>query len=97
LHARVVTLRVREGKIDEVLRIIREISVPVGERQEGFNGFVVKSDWGANKILITSLWNTEADMLAGESGEYFQDQISRVVILLAGPPLIEHYRVDIVS
>ena len=79
------------------ITLIAKISVPFGERQEGFNGFVVKSDRGANKILSTTLWNTEADMLAGESGEYFQDQIGRVVILLAGPPLIEHYRVDIVS
>ena len=72
-------------------------NITTGKSQEGFNGFVVKSDRGANKFFSTSLWSTEADMFAGESGEYFQDQISRVVTLLAGPPLHEHYRVDIVS
>jgi hypothetical protein len=55
------------------------------------------SDLGANKILGTSLWNVEADMLAGESDEYVQGQVSRAVTLLAGPPFVEYYRVDILS
>jgi quinol monooxygenase YgiN len=97
MNARITTLRARDGQLDRVLRLITEVAMPAAERQEGFAALIVMSNRGANKILTTSLWETEADMLASEDGEYLQEQISRFVVLLAGPPEIEHFRVDAMS
>ena len=36
-------------------------------------------------------------MLAGEHGEYLQEQISNLILFLAEPPVIEHLLVDVMS
>lgn len=97
MHARVTTLRVREGQTEQVLRLIADVAMPAAERQEGFGAIIVMSNREANKILTTSLWDSEVSMLATERGEFLQEQISRFVVLLAGPPEIEHYRVEALS
>lgn len=97
MHARALTLRVREGNLDRVLYILKDVVIPAAERQEGFAAFIVMSDQEANRVVGTSLWETEADMLASERAEYFQEQISRVISLLRGPPQIEHYQVVALS
>lgn len=97
MHARVMTLKVREGKIDEVVRVIRESVLPRAEMQPGFLGFVVTSDREARKIVGATYWGTEAEMLANEGGEYFQEGIGRVIALLSGPPVVEHHRVELMS
>jgi heme-degrading monooxygenase HmoA len=80
-----------------VVRILRLIVLPAAEGQPGFAGLVVMSDREAYKVLSTSLWYSEAEMLASEEAEYFQEQISRLITLLSGPPIIEHCEVDAVS
>jgi len=97
MHARIVTLHVREGNLDQVVRIFRQIVLPAANRQPGFAGLVVMSDRGVGKVLSTSLWHSEADLLASEEAEYFLEQISRLITLLSRPPIIEHYEVDAVS
>lgn len=97
MHARISTLRPREGELEQVVRICREVVIPAAERQEGFLGSMLTSSSEAGKVLSISLWDTEADMLATESGEYLQEQVARLITLLAGPPTIEHHRVDVLS
>ncbi len=97
MHARLVTFRVREGNLDQVIRIIRHAIIPAASRQPGFNGLVLISNPETSKAMTTTYWESEADMLASEDAEYFQEQISRVIALLRGPPQIEHYRVDAIS
>ena len=97
IHARVVTFRVRDGNLDEVLRITREVVIPAAERQDGFVAFFVMSDQEASRVVSITMWETEAEMLASERGEFLQEQFSRVIALLRGPPLIERYRVDLLS
>lgn len=58
--------------------------MPAAERREGFVGSMMTS-------------SNEADMLASESGEYLQEQIAQFITLRAGPPAIEHRRVDMLS
>jgi quinol monooxygenase YgiN len=97
LYARIITFRVRDGNLDQVLSIIKEVVIPAAYRQEGFSAYILMSDREGDKVTTTSLWETEADMFFSEESEYFQEQISRVVALLAGPPQIERYRVEALS
>jgi hypothetical protein len=46
-------------------------------------------------LLVLS--DVEADMLAGERGEYLQERISNLILFFAEPPLIEHHAVDVMS
>ena len=58
---------------------------------------LVMSEVEADRVLGITLWDTEADMLAGEHGEYLQEQISMLILFLAEPPVIEHLLVDVMS
>jgi quinol monooxygenase YgiN len=93
MNARVTTMHVRDSQLDRVLRLITDIAMPAAERQEGFAAFILLSNEEAGKVTTTSLWRTEADMLASERAEYFQDQIRRLTTFLPSPPDIEHYRI----
>jgi hypothetical protein len=55
------------------------------------------SDVEAERVLGITLWDTEADMLAGERGEYLQEQISNLILFLAEPPVMEQLVVDVMS
>lgn len=93
MNARVTTIHVRDSQLDWVLRLITDIAMPGAERQEGFAAFFMLSNDDAGKVTTTSMWRTEADMLASERAEYFQDQIRSLTDFLLRPPHIEHYRI----
>jgi heme-degrading monooxygenase HmoA len=97
MHAQVSILRPKGDQKEQVLRICEDVLAPAAERQKGFCGLLVMSDVEADKILGITLWDTEADMLAGEHGEYLQEQISKLILFLAEPPVIEHHVVDVMS
>ena len=97
MHARVSILRPKGGQKEQVLRICGDLLAPATERQKGFCGLLVMSDVEADRVLGITLWDTEADMLAGEHVEYFQEQISNLILFLAEPPEIEHHLVDVMS
>jgi heme-degrading monooxygenase HmoA len=95
MHARVSILRPKGGQKDQVLRICEDVLAPSTERQKGFCGLLVMSDVEADRVLGITLWDTKADMLAGERGEYLQEQISNLILFLAEPPVMEHLLADV--
>jgi heme-degrading monooxygenase HmoA len=95
MHARVVTCQARPGKLDEGIGIYRDSVVPVARQQKGFKGILLLTDPGAGKAISITLWETEADMKAGESSGYFQEQIAKFGALLAAPPVRETYEVSV--
>ena len=97
MHVRHMTLRVKEVNIDRLIDVLRYSVIPAAEKQEGFASFIVMSEREADKVICISMWNTEADMLASEREAFFQEQVSRIIALVAGPPQIEHYQVDVLS
>lgn len=70
MHARTGTLYPRIEDYERMLATLRETVVPAAERQPGF---VVMGNGEQVKIVGITLWNTEADMLASEEGEYLQE------------------------
>ena len=97
MHARVSILHPKGDQKEQVLRICEDVLAPAAERQKGFCGLLVMSDVEADRVLGITLWDTEAEMLAGERGEYLQEQISNLIIFLAELPVIEHLLVDVMS
>jgi heme-degrading monooxygenase HmoA len=97
MHVRHMVLHVREGNFDRLINILKYTVIPAAERQVGFASFIVLGDREAGKVVCISMWETEADMLASEREEFFQEQISRVIVVAAGPPFIEHYRLEVLS
>jgi heme-degrading monooxygenase HmoA len=91
-HARLVTGQIQPGKMDEWVRIHRDTVVPARQHHRGFQGMLVLTDTNTGKAITITQWETEADMLASESGSL--EQVPTVVHLLAGPIFREHYQVS---
>ena len=95
MYARVVTVQVQQGKVDEAISIYRESVVPAAQQQNGFKGGFLLTDPNTGKGVSIALWDTEDDMKASETSGYLQEQIVKFAAVLAAPPTTEHYDVSI--
>jgi quinol monooxygenase YgiN len=93
--ARVLTAMTQPEKIDAGMQIIRDSVLPVARQQPGFKGAFWLADRSTGKIMATTFWATEANLLAGESSGYYQAQIAKVAHLLTSQVVREAYQVDL--
>jgi heme-degrading monooxygenase HmoA len=94
VHARETTLRARESQFDGLMGVIRGRVLPAARRQPGYVGVSLYSDRRERRVVGTTWWRTEADMLANERSGYLAEQLEALSPLLSEPPSIERYDVD---
>ena len=95
MHARVSTVQIQPGKTDEAINIYRDSVVPAAKQQKGSKGMLLLTDASTGKGISIALWETEADMKAGEASGYYQEQIAKFASVFAAPPVMEHYEVSV--
>ena len=95
MHARATTIQIQPGKMQEAIDIVNEAVFPAAKAQKGFSGGYLMTDATSGKCLAISVWESEADMLAGESSGYFQEQVGKFGSLMVGPPTSEHYELSV--
>ena len=96
MYARVTISYSQPGKMDEITQYIRDFIVPAAKQQPGFKGLLTLRDDDSNKGIAITLWETEADMLAGETiGGYYREHLAKVAHLFASAPVREAYEVGI--
>ena len=64
-------------------------------RGQGFRGGFTLTDCNASKILAVTLWQSESDLIAGETDGYLQEQVGRIADLMANSPVREHHEVSL--
>lgn len=97
VQARVVSVELPAEHLAEAARIYQDAVLPVCKGQQGFRGALLLSDAEGGRAISITLWETEPDMRAGESSDYFQAQSERVQVLVSGVPRREYFRVESVS
>ncbi len=95
MYARLVTVMIQRGNMDETVAMFRDSVVPALKEQEGFKGALLLTDRKAGKACAVVLWETEEDMLASETSGFYQDQIAKFAAVFAGPPIREHYGISV--
>jgi len=95
MHARVTIGQMLVAKLDEATGIYRDSVVPAAKQQKGFKGLYVLVDRKTGKGLTIALWETEADMTAGEKSGYYQQQVAKFKDFLSAPPVREAYEVTV--
>jgi heme-degrading monooxygenase HmoA len=95
MFARVVTVQIKSGKTDEAVRIYQDSVVPAGTQQKGHSGFLLLTNRDTGKGISVALWETEADMKAGEASGYLQQQLAKFASVFAAPPTTEHFEVSV--
>jgi quinol monooxygenase YgiN len=94
MYARVTTLQIQPGRLDEFLHLFQDSIAPAAAAQPGFGGITLMTDSQLGKVVAFGLWDSEADLLASERA-YYQTKLGEVSGLLAGPPLRESYEVSV--
>ncbi len=98
MHVRAVTVQIQPGKTQEAIDVYKDSVVPAAKAQKGFQGAYLMTDAGSGKALSITVWESEADMLAGESsGGYYQEQIAKFGSVFSGPPTTDHYELSVES
>jgi len=95
MYARVTIVQIQPGRMDEAIRIYRDSVVPAAKQQKGSKGTYLLTDRKTGKGISVTLWETEADMTAGESSGYFQQQLVKFKDIFGAPPVREQYEVSV--
>lgn len=95
MNARVTIVQFLPGKIDEAIGIYRDFVVPAAKQQKGHRGHYLLTDRNTGKGISISLWETEADMTAGEASGYYQQQVAKFKDVFGAPPVREAYEVSV--
>jgi heme-degrading monooxygenase HmoA len=94
MHARVVLGRVKHDKQREAIKVYKESVEPAAKEQKGFKMMHLLTDPDTSKFISITIWETENDMVAGESSGYLHKQLDKIADLFVGPPSIQHYTVS---
>ena len=95
MHVRAARIQINSGKMQEAIDVFDNSVVPAQKAQKGYQGSYMMTDASSGKALTISVWESEADMLAGESSRgYYQEQIAKFAGILAGNPTLEHYELS---
>ena len=94
MHVRAATVQVQSGKMQEVIDVFNNSVVQAQKALKGYQGSYLMTDASSGQALAISVWETETDMLAGESSGYYQEQIGKLASVLAGTPTLEHYELS---
>ena len=95
MYARVVTVSIQPDRLDEVIQVFRDSISPVAKQQKGYKGGYFLTDRKTGKAISVALWETEADMTAGETSNYLREQIAKVASAFTAAPVAEHYEVSV--
>ncbi len=95
MYASVVTTQMRAGMLEEAINIYKSSIVPAIQIQPGFKGATLLVNADTNIGVSTTIWETKAEMLAGEASGYLQSEFAKLGSFLKAPPANAHYEVSV--
>jgi len=94
MFARVTTFQMKSDKVDETIKIYKEIIIPRRKTRKGAVGALFLTDRKTNKGMAISLWDSEEDALANEQSGYYQESLNKFKDVFAAPTVREGYDVS---
>lgn len=95
MYARATTSQILPDKVDKAIAIYRDSVTPAAKQQKGFKGIWMLTNRKTGKGISITLWETEADMTAGESSGFYQQQVAKFKDVFGAPPVREQYEVTV--
>lgn len=94
MYTRVVELRAKQGKTNELCSTANEKVLPILKKQHGFQDeIILVSNTSANQVLALSFWNKRED-----AERYQREQFSHIAELLQplceGKPVVSTFDVN---
>jgi hypothetical protein len=97
MRVRVTAVQLQQDKVDEANRIFQESVTPAARQQAEFKSATPLVDRATGKGISLIHWASEAEMKAGESSSYYQEQIAKFGPLLTAAPTREGYEVAVTA
>lgn len=94
MNARVTTLKIRHGKMEEAVKIFKESIWPT-EKPPNFIDGTLLVNHVAHTMVIITIWENEDAMLESERTGFYNQQISKLSDLNAEPPEREIFEVSV--
>ena len=95
MYVSAATVSIRPGKMQEVIDLHNDSLIPADKAPKGWQGSYLMTDAGNGKILSITVWESEAEMLASESGSaYLKEQVAKFDNAFAAPPHFDHYELS---
>ena len=94
MHARAVQFQAKADRADEMVRIYQDSVIPAASQQRGFRGAVLLTDRAKGRATSITFWESEADLLQGETSGYYQAQIDKIKPMMTAAPVREVYEVS---
>ena len=97
MYARITIIQLLPGKTDEAIAIYRDSVAPAAKQQKGFKGVYLLADRKMGKTISIAFWETEADMKASESSDYYKQQFAKLAPFDATRPALVDYNVNLLE
>ena len=95
MYVRATTAQIQSGKMPEAIDIMNQV-ILAAKAVKGFHAGYLMTDAASGKALAISVWESESDMLAGESSSgHIQEAIAKLGKVLVGSPDIDHYELSV--
>lgn len=88
MNARVTTLKIKPGMIDDAVKIFQESIVPTAW-PKGFVDAMLLKNLNKNELTTLTIWENEETMIASETLGFYQEQISKMRDVVSEPPMKE--------
>ncbi|WP_418315801.1 putative quinol monooxygenase [Piscinibacter sakaiensis] len=95
MFARQITIRIKDGRMDEVVRIYRESVVPASREQKGCRSMLLLTDESSGKCVSISLWDSRENMQTSEDNGYMAQQTEKFADAIVGSPQMETFVVGV--
>ena len=95
MYARLTTVQLQPDKAQEAIDLYAGSVVHAARQQPGNQGTWLLIDRVSGKGVSISLWDTVANMEAGEASGYYQQQVGKFGPLMTAPPIREVYEVAV--
>ncbi len=80
--------------MEDVIRFYEKKVLPAMKEQTGCKGVLLLCNHDTRQLMVISLWESLAGLLAAEASAYLQAQLREMRVLLVRPFITEHYVVN---
>ena len=86
MHGRIVSVQVKPEDLGKAVGVYRDSVIPAAKEQKGFHDALLFTDSATGRAVSITIWETEEDLLAGQSSSYYQEQIAKFAELMIRTP-----------
>jgi heme-degrading monooxygenase HmoA len=95
MHARITSVDIQQGKINEAIRTYRDVVLTATREQPGYRSAILFIDRDTHRAISITIWDSEDAMTSGEISTYYIEQLRKMAAFFAAMPVRESYEVSV--